>query len=354
MCAKLVSSLTSTAHPIVTDEEKAIVNAIAKVLPNLRQLRCWNHIFRDVKRWLRQHGAPGLDISVYINDVRAMFHLSTESEYLTTLETMKGKWSVPFFDYYTNNINPDIHAIARWAIEEYGVYSSSSGITNNQSEAMNCVVKQLQNWHESPVDCMALSLYHLQNYYMMEIYRGQHGLGSYHVHPQLKGTATLPIPDFVVHSPGDIVEQIRGRLQGTTDSISSIEEKSSTPCRNLTQRQRACQLIQESKITYDSKLHTFTVLGSESRPYALKLFPKPVCSCASTTECYHLIAAKMYLGMEDMEEPKKFNLTQLRKNARKRKEKKSGRKVARVGDYEVYPAPDAITTNAAEGIAIII
>ena len=64
---------------------------------------------------------------------------------------------------------------------------------------------------------------------------------------------------------------------------------------------------------------------------------------------------KMYLGMEDIEEPlKKFNLTQLRKNARKRKEKKSGRKVARVGDYEVYPAPDAISTNAAEGIAIII
>ena len=120
----------------------------------------------------------------------------------------------------TNNINPDIHAIARWAIEEYGVYSSSSGITNNQSEAMNCVIKQLQNWHESPVDCMALSLG-----YMVEIYRGQHGLGSYHVHPQLKSTVTLQIPDFVVHSPGDIVEQIRDKLQGTIDSISSIEEK---------------------------------------------------------------------------------------------------------------------------------
>lgn len=53
------------------------------------------------------------------------------------------------------------------------------------------------------------------------------------------------------------------------------------------------------------------------------------------------LAAKMYLGMEQTAKPTRLNLTQLRRNVRKRKEKKSGRKVPRVGDCQVYPAPDA-------------
>ena len=73
---------------------------------------------------------------------------------------------------------------------------------------------------------MALSLYHLQNDYMMEIYRGQHGIGSYHVLSQYNSLAALPIPvpsqysslialpipDFTVYSPEDIVGQIKGNL----------------------------------------------------------------------------------------------------------------------------------------------
>ena len=76
-CAKLVSSLKkNTAHPIVTDEEKSIINAPSEVLPNLPQLRCWNHTFRDATRWLRIHGAPGKYLPVYIYDLCILFHLS--------------------------------------------------------------------------------------------------------------------------------------------------------------------------------------------------------------------------------------------------------------------------------------
>jgi len=49
---------------MVTDEEQAIVNAIAQVLPQTPQLRCWNHIFHVVMAWLPKHGAPCQDISV--------------------------------------------------------------------------------------------------------------------------------------------------------------------------------------------------------------------------------------------------------------------------------------------------
>jgi hypothetical protein len=88
VCKKLVPSLSRTRHPIVTDEEKAIVNAISDVFPNIPQLRCWNHIFRNITRWLRNHGANSTDISVYMSDVRALFHLATENEYNNSLDDM--------------------------------------------------------------------------------------------------------------------------------------------------------------------------------------------------------------------------------------------------------------------------
>ena len=125
ICRKLIKSLPSSTNPIVTDEEKAIVNAITELLPRLPQLRCWNHIFRDVTRWLRSHGAPSHDVSIYLSDIRVLFHLLTEEEYKSTLAEMKCKWSAPFSDYYTTNIHPDIHSIGQWAIESYRVYDPS-------------------------------------------------------------------------------------------------------------------------------------------------------------------------------------------------------------------------------------
>ena len=144
VCTKLVRSLNHTTCPMVTDEEVAIVNAVAQVIPQVPQLRCWNHIFHAVMAWLCKHGAPCQDISVYLSDIRDLLHLPTEEEYDSKLASLKQRWSAPFSDYYTNHIHPDIQSIARWAIEPLGVYHPYSGITNNQSESLNHVLKQLQ------------------------------------------------------------------------------------------------------------------------------------------------------------------------------------------------------------------
>ena len=98
--------------PIVTDEEQAYVNNIGQYLPAVAHLRCWNHVLRDAKRWLQSHGAPAQDVSVYLTDMRGLFHLEK-------LDEMVQKWSAPFLDYYKSNIHPDIMSIARWAIEAY-------------------------------------------------------------------------------------------------------------------------------------------------------------------------------------------------------------------------------------------
>ena len=42
------------------------------------------------------------------------------------------------------NIDPDIpQSIGRWVLEELNIYNPYSGITNNQSERLNRVIKDL-------------------------------------------------------------------------------------------------------------------------------------------------------------------------------------------------------------------
>lgn len=308
-------------------------------------------------RWLRSHGAPSDDVSVYLSDMRALFHLPTREEYTHRLKKMAQRWSAPFFDYYRTNIHPDIESIARWSIELHGVYDPYSGVTNNQAEGINYVLKELQQWREAPVDCMVLALHYLQGYYRVEIARGQQGLGNYHLHRQfsciVKAQPSL-IPEHNIFAPEKIVARIKGSLDTSLPDLPTINngiqdqdrsasnhQHTSTSNHQLSQRERAKRVLEGNKINIDPKLHTFTVWGSK-QPHVVTLFSRETCSCPFTSQCYHILAPKMCIGQDDQSSgQKKLNFTQLRKNVRTRKEKKSGRKRPRPGDCDVVPAPDA-------------
>ena len=324
----------------MSDEEKGIVNAVTKKLPAVTRLRCWNHIIRDVTRWLRAHGAPSQDVLEYTSDLRNLFHQQSCKEYQVLLDEMANKWSAPFHEYYHNNLHPEISSIGRWVLEDFRVYNPYSGVTSNQSEALNYVLKQLQEWRESPLDCMILALYYLQCYYLVEITRGQHGLGNYHLHSSFHGIFNeQPIPQMTVYLPEDIVQRIKGELvEKSKDEKHQQQDKALNP--HLSQESRAKKVVDEGKVMHNSQLKVFTVMGT-NRPHAVTLFPKETCTCPSNTTCYHILAAKMSIGMNISTAPNQWNLTELRRKARKGKEKKSGRKRARPGDYDVVPAPDA-------------
>ena len=345
ICCKLVPTLKKTKKPIVTDEEQAYINTIGQYLPAAAHLRCWNHVLRDAKRWLQSHGAPVQDVSVYLTDMRRLFHLPTEKEYSENLDEMAQKWSAPFFNYYKNNIHPDITSTARWAIEPYGVYDPYSGVTNNQAEGLNYVLKQLQEWKEVPVDCMILALHYLKGYYRVEIARGHQGLGNYHLHPQFSTLLTTPpllISEENVYCPEKIVERIKESLNPPSAIEPTVPSTStSKPARqHLSQHECARRVLNENQISVDLKLHTFTVMGSTC-PHVVTLFPKETCSCPSTTQCYHILAAKMSIGQHSEDGKRQINLSQLRKNSRPRSQKRSGRKRPRPGDCDVTAAPDA-------------
>ena len=266
-CTKLAHSLRKCSYPVITDEERGIVNAITSTLPAAIRLRCWNHIFQDVTRWLCSHGAKSEEISIYLTDVRDLFHQASEVEYREMLKKIRQKWSAPFHEYYTNEIAPDITSIARWVIEPYGVYDPYSGITNNQAEGLNFVLKQLQEWREAPIDCMALALHHLQSYYLVEIARGQHGMGNYHLHSQylqLRELTPIPTSSF---SPDEIVSRIRGKLAHSTEQEQTpkvhLSNSKHDPGTQFSRVERARLIVDQNRINLDTKLHTFTVLGSE-------------------------------------------------------------------------------------------
>ena len=85
----------------------------------------------------------------------------------------------------------------------------------------------------------------------------------------------------------------------------------------------------------------YTVLGTTRNARASCLFPVESCTCPSSIRCYHILAVRMTVGLKYSQCNKTVNLTQLRRNTRTRREKKSGRKAPRPGDYDIIPAPDA-------------
>ena len=79
------------------------------------------------------------------------------------------------------------------------------------------------------------------------------------------------------------------------------------------------------------------VLGTTGNPQAVRLFPKETCTCPSASLCYHIMAMRMSewinrnlcqkLSYVDQQKPlSKVKLSRLRRNARSKKDKTSGRK----------------------------
>ena len=102
---------------------------------------------------------------------------------------------------------------------------------------------------------------------------------------------------------------------------------------------RLCRfIIENNQISHNQALGVFTVIGTTGNAHAIRIFPKESCTCPSTSRCYHILAVRMSIGLEDVNSRRKINLTQLRRNTRPRREKRSA---PCPGDYDIQPAPDA-------------
>ena len=104
-----IPSLRKSKSPLVTDREHAITTALSSTFPNLPLLHCWNHIFRDVRFWLRAQHASSSDISLYLDDAFQLFHQETKEDYDKLLEQLSRTWDALFEKYYFTSIHPQVY-----------------------------------------------------------------------------------------------------------------------------------------------------------------------------------------------------------------------------------------------------
>lgn len=117
------------------------------------------------------------------------------------------------------------------------MYDSYSGITNNPSESINAVLKRMTGWQELPVDSMLLSLFHLQNFYLVEIQRGRAGLGNYKLKSKFKEARLdkdeIRIPHKIV-APDEIIQYVKSSITDVVAKpLPTKKPSSSAPVPNL-------------------------------------------------------------------------------------------------------------------------
>jgi len=105
----------------------------------------------------------------------------------------------------------------------------------------------------------------------------------------------------------------------------------------------------------DMRLAIFTV-SDTSEPRVVHLFPTTTCSCPAKSNDYHILAARMGVGINGDSSKRTMNLTQLRKNTRKHPDKTSGCKHPCLDNVQVVAAGDAddevtVTLHAAVSTA---
>ena len=375
--------------PVVTDREQGIVNAFKSVFPNSHIFLCWNHILRDIEFWVKKKGASPKEIRFYKDKVKTLLQCESENEYLEMFEQRKSPWSKPFLEYFEGNLHQEIMENAgRWLLEKFNVYNPYSGITNNASESINAKLKRLLDWKEKDIDTIVLYLYYLQNNDLNDLMSGFCDIGDLCLRNKFKDLKKDPKEIEIVSKnchPDDVISLVKSSVENLisihppsvhkvepqnkierndshnesivvkkTEDIQS-EHKINTELSNETTAANLepehIKIVQGRSIALVPEMETFLVKGLSGTKYAVTLFPKESCQCPSTRRCCHIQAARVSIGLDAEENKKKVvNLTQLLKNARPRKLKKSGRKRPRdedlADDITIIPAPDSILAKS--------
>ena len=359
-----VPNLKKGQHVIVTDRERVFTNAINKYLPNLKQVFCWNHIRRDLRYWLRNTRSKSRNVDDVGTCSKQLFELM-QCESLVAFEELEGEfkadWSPELVEYFDTKLRSDIlgHS-CRWLLEEFNVYDPYSGVTNNMSEGTNNVIEGLQNWHGAPLDAIVLSMHYLQKFKYNEIIRGRLNKGNFRLKSMHQNASLSPedvdMPNDVC-DPLKIIDLVKGDINAlsleessepelpldATESVSNgaseqtvddpgSEHKAAEPFNN--QKSLAVDAIGQRKVVLVAETGCFIVEGSKGDKYAVTLAPNEKCHCPALGTCYHILAARRAVGLDDRPETVTCNMAELIKGSRKRPNRLPGRKIPRPIDRQ--------------------
>ena len=133
-----------------------------------------------------------------------------------------------------------------------------NGITTNQSEGFNWLIKDLNNWKEGPIDCILLSFRFLQQYFLSEIRRGRAAIGNFTLTSAMAQRIIdmdsldmqPPVCDFK-----EIVNLIRNK--GFPEDAETAKTEP-----NLSFRAKAKEIVMANRIAFCPSFGSFVVIGA--------------------------------------------------------------------------------------------
>ena len=78
--------------------------------------------------------------------------------------------------------------------------------------------------------------------------------------------------------------------------------------KSLSQKSLARLTVENGNVSFVQQQKAFMVTGTQGKVYDVTLLPKEKCQCPSTTQCYHILAAKMYIADDIENKPRVVNL----------------------------------------------
>ena len=188
---------------------------------------------------------------------------------------------------------------------------------------------------------MTLSLYYLQQYYQVELMRDFCDVGTFklkreHRHRRMDADSMEMLE--IICRPEDVVEFVKGKIS-SLEAETSAKEEDVLPANATkladeekensavsTQRALAMMAIKQGRVHHCLSSRSFTIEGSKGDKYAVTLYPEK-CVCPALGTCYHILAAKLSIDQPIGDKKRIYNLTQLHKNAKKRPNKRAGKKI---------------------------
>ena len=118
------------------------------------------------------------DVGLYCESLRELFLQPNKQQFEIQLQNkMKGytnnsgnkidPWSVEFIEYFDSSIKQEIESLAAWSIKPIckQLFNNFTGVTTNQCEGLNNLLKIINERIELPLDVVILSVQQLSIYY---------------------------------------------------------------------------------------------------------------------------------------------------------------------------------------------
>ncbi len=115
----------------------------------------------------------------YKSDVLELLRSESYDAYVQKLKVCKSNWADKFVEYYDKCLHESILESYRAVLEEKGLYSELSGMTNNPAESTNAAFKKVTDLKNATLFQAVSAWYFFQVDGLVEILRGMENNGDF-------------------------------------------------------------------------------------------------------------------------------------------------------------------------------